>query len=317
MNQMTERNIKFHHVKSSTFSSTKKYLNYMSRLKKTISLYKKQQHPILIQYGSFLDVLSALILSKFCCKPYIICHIGSAWLHIRVYPLRKLTEHILKKYCNNVFYIADLQKKIINLPQKSIKAPTIINKNFALDGEKTNRRDFLYLGRISETKGIFDLIKAYKKIPRHLKEKNSLHIYGPGEKSIIRNMMQEIENDPFIEYKGIILDEELKKNIYYQYRILVSASIYDAFPLNVLEAAASGVIPIVSNVSEAANFVNHSNLICAPNRPEELKEKMIWALESTDQLRPHVEEMKKESRKYATGKLVLFLKSEILNCEIK
>ncbi|PKR54552.1 glycosyltransferase family 4 protein [Thalassospira marina] len=317
LEQMKEKNIKFHHVTSSPPFNANKYLDYISRIKRTITLHKKIKKPILVQYGSFIDILSTLIIHATCCKPYVICHVGSAWLHIRLHPLRKLTEYTLKNCCNKIFYIADLQKKMIKLPPHSKKCPTIINKTFSTDGKKQNRRGFLYLGRISESKGIFDLINAHKSLPKNIREKNKLYIYGPAEKDDLEKLTDEIKHDSSIEYKGVVSNEKLKKDIYYRHKILVSPSLYDAFPLNVLEATACGLIPIVSNVSEAANLINHNNLVCTPHKPEELRRKMTWSLEHTDHIQPQIEIIKTKSRSYASGKLVNFLKTEIFECEKK
>ena len=103
--------------------------------------------------------------------------------------------------------------------------------------DKYKKEDYvLYFGRISEEKGIKELIKAFKELPNI-----KLKMAGTG------NLEDECKNISNIDFVGFKTGEELTKLIT-QAKFVVYPSIwYENCPLSILEAEVCGIPVITAN----------------------------------------------------------------------
>ena len=109
---------------------------------------------------------------------------------------------------------------------------------------------FLYMGRLSETKGVRLLINAFKKLP----EKNvELIICGDGE--LKEFVMKSTEQDKRIKYLGAVFDNE-KEKVYKMCDVLVFPSLsFEAFGRVVIEAYQFGLPVIATNFGGTKEIV--------------------------------------------------------------
>lgn len=104
--------------------------------------------------------------------------------------------------------------------------------------EKTN---FLFVGSILEIKGVFNLVKAFKKLTS---PEISLKIVGKGKD--LEKLQKEIESDPRIQYLGFQDTETLYKT-YQNSDVLVVPSAWDEpFGRVVIEGNANG-LPVITS----------------------------------------------------------------------
>ena len=152
-----------------------------------------------------------------------------------------LYNKILKCYDKVNLYICPskfLEKKL--LEQDKYKGKTTFLTNFIEIKEiedKYKKEDYvLYFGRISEEKGIKELIKAFKELPNI-----KLKMAGTG------NLEDECKNISNIDFVGFKTGEELTKLIT-QAKFVVYPSIwYENCPLSILEAEVCGIPVITAN----------------------------------------------------------------------
>lgn len=138
----------------------------------------------------------------------------------------------------------------IGIPAKKI----FVKPNF-LATQKTesipdyrDRDDFyLFVGRLSEEKGIRQLILAFEKMQK------KLVIAGDGD---LRNFVIE-HTSPTIQYKGLLPKEEIT-DLYTSCKALVFPSLWiEGMPMTIIEAQSSGAIPIVASSVTTEKIVDH------------------------------------------------------------
>jgi len=127
---------------------------------------------------------------------------------------------------------------------------------------KHDRNFIVFVGSIEPRKNIERLIKAYKLLPKKIKDEYCLLLTGYkgwGNKAI-HSLIESEKNN--IKYLGYVPDKELAK-IYRQACCFVYPSLYEGFGLPPLEAMACGIPVIVSKIpclkevcGKAAHFVD-------------------------------------------------------------
>lgn len=127
--------------------------------------------------------------------------------------------------------------------------------------EDRSRVNVLYLGHLGVQKGTFDLLEAIEKI-RNLSTKFSLNIYGEGieaddfsnlQKSIIEKKLSDV-----VSINPPIFDEQ-KIMVLNQSDVLVLPSYHEGMPISIIEAMASGLAVIASNVGGIKDQVLHGH----------------------------------------------------------
>jgi glycosyltransferase involved in cell wall biosynthesis len=120
-------------------------------------------------------------------------------------------------------------------------------------------RNILFSGRLTEIKGIREMISVYEKVLDKMSEPVGLIILGQGE---LRSYLEQIKKEKDLKYlfiEGFIAPEELAK--YYTVAdLFLLLSRYDCNPLVIFEALSCG-LPIVCSerVGNAPDFINNDN----------------------------------------------------------
>jgi len=135
-------------------------------------------------------------------------------------------------------------KEIITYPDKlrCVMNPIKMPKNMR---EKEDKRGdlikILFMGRINEKKGVYDLIKAGEKIIPY--KKNILFLLcGDGETAKVKQMIKDRGIQTYFKILGKVDDKE---NYYREADIFVLPSYYEGIPVSILEAA-SYALPIIA-----------------------------------------------------------------------
>jgi glycosyltransferase involved in cell wall biosynthesis len=134
-------------------------------------------------------------------------------------------------------------------------------------------RDYvLYMGELGLHKNITNLVKAFLMMNGRLRKKHKLVIIGRGEKLYPRDIdgvMKKGKLHEDIVMPGYILMED-KPAIYSMAKAFVSPTLYEGFPLFILEAMACGVPVAASGIPELAEFVGDSIFQIDPSKPESI-----------------------------------------------
>lgn len=199
-----------------------------------------------------------------CCKIGVKFH-GYEMFQIAPEAKAKLQQFILRPFvkqisqqANVVFSyggkITDIIKAIGVNPNHIIEIPSGVEKEFissSISSHKEPYCKFVFLGRAERRKGIIELNEVLQKLISE-KQKFSFEFIGPIPDSI------KINHDSII-YHGEIRDSKKIKSLLSQNDVLVCPSWSEGFPNVILEAMASGLAIIATNVGAIAAMVSDKN----------------------------------------------------------
>jgi glycosyltransferase involved in cell wall biosynthesis len=121
--------------------------------------------------------------------------------------------------------------------------------------------DLLFVGRLSKQKNLLMLLSAFKLLQKEFEL--TLHIVGDGEeRKIIEERIAE-ENLRNVILHGRVSHEELR-NLYQKSDIFVLPSLYESFGLVLLEAMASGLPIVASDISGIRSVVGGCGILVKP-----------------------------------------------------
>lgn len=144
---------------------------------------------------------------------------------------------------------------------------------------------FMYIGRLTKQKGIEYLLEALQ----ILKEKYpsvKLDIYGKadsGYEEKIKNIMADRKLERIVEIKGAV-SHTCIPGLMKEYHVLVLPSLWEGMPNVILEAFASGLPVIATNIEGSKDIVKHgkTGLLSEAGRPEELAKNIRDTIENYD-----------------------------------
>lgn len=197
----------------------------------------------------------------------------------------KLQQQLLKPFVKKISQQADVVFSYgenithiiesIGVNRKNIiEIPSGVERDFINEAIATNsaaHTKFVFLGRAERRKGIIELNKVLKKM-LSANHTFSMEFVGP-----IPNELK--INDAKIIYHGEIRDTKKIKAILTQADVLVCPSWSEGFPNVILEAMASGLAIIATNVGAISNMVSNDNgWLIPPFNEEALMNSMTEAL---------------------------------------
>lgn len=136
------------------------------------------------------------------------------------------------------------------------------------------KRSFiLYVGGLNPRKNVAELIQAYAKINRELRDGQQLLILGPECKHRYRLQLlaEALGLTEEVIFPGFVPSEDLPL-FYNGADLFVYPSLYEGFGLPPIEAMACGTPVITSNVSSLPEVVDHAALQVAPDDTLQLAE---------------------------------------------
>lgn len=169
-------------------------------------------------------------------------------------------RRIVTKILKHSEYVISLGEGISEIIRKQNKSTRVFNIPNAIspgwiNANKRERTDsklrFLMVGRYEWRKGFRTLIRALKNIDL-IKENIELTIVGNIPESIKIQM-------PGVHFTGEIKDESEMQRIYLEHDVLLNCSYSEGMPTVVLEAMASGMPVIATDVGASSEMVDKKN----------------------------------------------------------
>lgn len=248
------RNINIYTIE---FTSKIKLFFYMKKI------IEKNEIEIIHSHDNMTSLLSLIYKKIFNKKIKIISHIHACNEWLIKYNLKKIIDKMVRnKYDLNIFCGRNVRKFYLENASYLNKDKTIILSNSVYLPQKNIKKKEIkniygYVGRLSEEKGIFDLIKEIKKNINLFKNKKFYIIgSGPQEKEIKEYVKKHDMEKNFI-FWGFKAEVEC---FYENMDVLMIPSHTEALPMVLLEAMAHGVIVLSMDVGSIGEvIINQKN----------------------------------------------------------
>ena len=151
---------------------------------------------------------------------------------------------------------------------------------------------FLYLGRLGQRKGAYDLIQAVNELQE---SGHFIHGVMAGDGSDRQQVINKLQDMSLIEFPGWVQGDN-KINLIRQCRYLILPQYNEGVPVQVIEAMAAGKPVITTNVGGIPDIVSEENgIVINPGDIQALKT-AILALENNDDM---CKQMSKANRELA------------------
>lgn len=153
------------------------------------------------------------------------------------------------------------------------KKPEIRNK-YALPSKY-----IIYLGGYRKHKNIESLLYAYSMLP--IRIKNEISIVVTNTSNELKRLASELKIENNVCFTGFV-DEEDKPYLYGMAELSYYASFYEGFGVPVLEAQASRIPVLTSNISSMPEASGGAALLVDPNSVSEIRDAILEGLENAN-----------------------------------
>jgi glycosyltransferase involved in cell wall biosynthesis len=186
------------------------------------------------------------------------CHKNS-YAASTIYAFESYYNRFSGKYRKNVRYFISpslfLKTKLVeyNWPENQIAyIPNfLLADRFEADCKPGSY--FLYLGRLSEEKGVSTLIKAFKDL-----DHNQAKLLIAGDGPLRTQLEEQADNDRRIEFAGYLSGTKLKTVIRESLAVIIPSEWYENAPISILEAFASAKPVIASNLGGIPEMIDNA-----------------------------------------------------------
>ena len=168
-----------------------------------------------------------------------------------------------KKYVSGTLSLADinivLSKRLVSMIKE--KAPgarveVLYNavNTYPRNPYNTQSTCALFLGRLGERKGTYDLLTAIKLLDGELPAKVRFFLCGDGDIDGVRRRIEELHIEHRIAYVGWI-DGEEKRKVMNQSAVNILPSYHEGLPMTILETMAYGIPNISTSIASVPEVI--------------------------------------------------------------
>ncbi len=142
----------------------------------------------------------------------------------------------------------------------------------------SERKDFVFSGRLENVKNIDIIISRYNMLPSNIKESNKLHIIGSGSReNSPKILVNELHLDENVVFHGLIKNE-MAIDIMSHSLIMLMASSFEGFPMAIAESLTVGTPVVTTNVGDIQSVIKdgfNGYLLSKDFTSEEFNEKIM------------------------------------------
>lgn len=152
------------------------------------------------------------------------------------------------KYIDKFFVLSNFQKKkVIDLgvsPEKVILKSNFVNIE---SNKNSNKKDFIYVGKLDESKGVLELLKIWSKLGGNYK----LKLIGTGD---LDGDIDSYKSENII-FLGRLNNKKTLEEISKSKYLIAPSLMYETFGLTIIEAMSLGVPVIGLNIGTRPGFI--------------------------------------------------------------
>jgi glycosyltransferase involved in cell wall biosynthesis len=249
---------------------------------------------------SWAALVAPYLVSILCRKPLAIVfhHIAREDLEktnrvMRMAIKRGIWIAVSKATANDV--VRHFGPKIVSVVGNGINLPSSNDS-----GRHAKRFDSVFLGRIAEDKGIFELLQAWSIVTKKIPLAQLLLIGGidKGLKNGILNLIKRAHIDANVHVSGYVSDEELVQ-LLESSKIFVLPSHEEGFSLSAAEAMAVGLPCILSDLPALRETYSGTAVFVPSRNVDKLAESILHLLENAQQQKELGEKGKELAKQFS------------------
>ncbi|MEC4893378.1 MAG: glycosyltransferase family 4 protein [Oscillatoria sp. PMC 1051.18] len=206
---------------------------------------------------------SILALIAFAFRKPVIMHAHGCEFHLFYEKLPKLPKIGLNwvwRRCSYIIVLSESWKKFYSdrcglKPEQVVVLPNPVAIPESIpDRQNSEQVKFLFLGKINQRKGIFDLLQAFAQLPPPQREKAQLILAGSGEIEQATNLAQSLQIDQQILFPGWITKQQCQE-LLAQADVFLLPSYNEGLPMALLEGMSWGLPAITTPVGGIPELV--------------------------------------------------------------
>lgn len=257
-------------------------------------------------YGSFYRKFILFIITKYIFKKKVIYHIHGGEYHLFYIKSNKLNKKFIKLFINNVDCLICLSNNWKCFFEKNFTPKKIETVSNIIDypnkdpyNKKSTIITLLFLGLISNNKGIFDLLKIIYENKAKYTGRLRLIIGGNGETERLKDLIKCQQMEGIVEFVGWIAGKE-KTSWLQKANIYILPSYNEGVPISILEAMSYSQAIISSNVGGIPEIVilEKNGILIEPGNLEEIKSAIDFYIEHPEIIEVYGNESKSITKKY-------------------
>ena len=177
-----------------------------------------------------------------------------------------------------------------------------------------NKLRLVFVGRINEVKGIYDVLECLHKYKEQLQDKVELHIGGIGDEERFLKMMTDYNLSSMIVQHGWVVGKE-KEDLFCSSDVFIHPSHFESFGIAILEAMSYGLPVITTLIGGIPDFFEDkkSGVAVAPGNVDEIYEAILLFLND----RSYISRMGKYGREEAKRFTPLEIEQHLQDIYIK
>lgn len=264
---------------------------YIKIIKLAASGKIKLAHLHTAERGSFYrKAIIALTLKKFGVK--VIMHFHAAEFEEFYEGISKKRKDFVDKILGMVDLNLVLSKRLIPMIKEKNKKANVAVLYNAVEIHSNcydiNANKIIFLGRLGERKGVYDLLKCIKRISPFLNKEIKFYLCGDGDVDNVKKMIDKLEIQERIAHVGWV-DKEKKEQILRSAMINILPSYNEGLPMSILETMAYGIPNISTNIASIPEVLveGYNGFLIKPGDVDKLGEYII-KLANDEQLRKEI-----------------------------
>jgi glycosyltransferase involved in cell wall biosynthesis len=246
-------------------------------------------------YGSFYRKFAVFILGKYLFGKKIIYHIHGGGFKVFYNSGKSFSKRLIRKMIAHADIVITLSESWRDYYMQNFDAgrliiiPNIIDYPAITDkAVKHETVNFLYLGLISDAKGIFDLIEVIAAKQAEYRSKIRLTVGGNGEVERLKRLIEKYNINDIVAFLGWVSGRE-KEVALNDSDIYILPSYNEGMPVSVLESMSYGKAIISTKVGGIPEIVRNgvNGLLIDPGKLKQLEDAMDLFIESPELIRKY------------------------------
>ncbi len=146
----------------------------------------------------------------------------------------------------------------------------------------------LYMGKLTQQKGVYDLVRALEPLAAKYQSYLQLAIAGSGESDQVIALIDELKLDRIVTFEGWV-DEKEKDRLMRLSDVLILPSYREGMPVGILEAGIYGMACIATSVGAMPDVVDDgvNGFLVDPGEPDQLTDAIQFYLDNPRKISEH------------------------------